>query len=239
MSKYVQGFICAVPTANINLFTKHADQAAQAFRERGCLSTVECWGDDVPNGELTSFPLSVMAREDESVVFAWYIWPDKSVHDSVMKGPWDDPRLDPATNPMPFDGKRVIYGGFEPILELGAPRPGGYIDAFIAPIPKTHRDAFLSFAQTCDTYFMEHGACWIQECLSVDIPEGKLTDFKRAVKATPDEDILFSWVQWPSREARDTGNAKIMSDPRMSKMNLPFDGKRLIFGGFKPVVEAY
>ncbi|MCC5993573.1 MAG: DUF1428 domain-containing protein [Rhodobacteraceae bacterium] len=233
----VQGFICAVPTAHRDMFIEHAKAASEAFRDHGCLAAVECWGDDVPIGEVTSFPRAVLAGRDETVVFSWYVWPSKVAHDMIMNAPPDDPRLNPKTNPMPFDGKRVIFGAFEPVLELGTYRPGGYVDGFVLAIPKARRAAFIAFAKTCDPVFMEYGASWIMENWSIDLPDGKLTDFRRAVQAQPDEDIVFSWVQWPDKASRDAGNQKIMADPRLAGLDMPFDGKRIIFGGFLPVVE--
>jgi uncharacterized protein YbaA (DUF1428 family) len=233
----IQGFICAVPTANRTAFIEHARSAVAGFRDHGVVAASECWGDDVPAGEVTSFPLAVKATPDETVVFAWLVWPSKSVLDRVMQGPLDDPRLSPETNPLPFDGKRVVFGAFEPVLELGAPRPGGYVDGFVVAVNRNRREAFIEFARACDPVFMEHGACWIMEAWGIDVPEGKHTDFRRAVKAQPDEEIIFSWVQWPDRATRDSGNQKIMNDPRLAGKEMPFDGKRLIYGGFEPVVE--
>ncbi len=233
----IQGFICAVPTANRAAFIEHASKAAEAFRDRGCLSAAECWGDDVPAGKLTSFPLAVQAAPEETVVLSWYVWPSKAVHDQVMQAPMDDPRVSPETNPMPFDGKRVVFGAFEPVFELGSRRPGGYVDGFVVAVKRDRRDDFVNVARTHDPIFIEHGASWIMEAWGVDVPEGTLTDFRRAVKAEPDEEIVFSWVQWPDRAARDAGNAKVMHDPRMAAHDMPFDGRRLIFGGFEPVVE--
>lgn len=234
----IQGFICAVPMANRAAFTAHADRAAAAFRDHGCLAAVECWGDDVPAGAITSFPLAVQAKQDEAVVFSWYRWPSKAVHDTVMKSPPKDPRLSPETNPMPFDGTRAIFGTFEPVLELGTPSPGGYFDGFVVPVKRDRRAEFMAFAKACDPVFMEHGATWIIEAWGLDVPEGKRTDFRRAVQATPDEEVVFSCVQWPNRGLRDAGHQNVMNDPRMSAQEMPFDGRRLIFGGFEPVVEV-
>lgn len=234
----IQGFICAVPTANRAAFIEHARKAAEAFRDHGCLSATECWGDDVPPGKLTSFPLAVRAGPEETVVLSWYVWPSKAVHDQVMQAPMDDPRLSPETNPIPFDGKRVVFGAFETVFELGTPRPGGYVDGFVVGVQRDRRDAFLSIARSCDPIFIEHGANWIMETWGVDVPEGKLTDFRRAVQAEADEEIVLSLVQWPDRATRDAGNRKIMNDPRMAAHEMPFDGRRLIFGGFLPVVEV-
>lgn len=112
---YVDGFVAAVPTANRAAYLEHARLAASAFKEHGALGTVECWGDDVPDGKVTSFPMAVQRQADETVVFAWIIWPSKSTRDAGMKKVMDDSRMKNTT--MPFDGKRMIYGGFEMILD--------------------------------------------------------------------------------------------------------------------------
>jgi uncharacterized protein YbaA (DUF1428 family) len=115
---YVDGFVAAVPTANRELYRRHAAAAAVVFKEHGALSVAECWGDDVPEGELTSFSLAVKRQEDETVVFSWITWPSRQVRDDGMKQVMADPRLQPDVNPMPFDGKRMIYGGFERIVDI-------------------------------------------------------------------------------------------------------------------------
>jgi len=114
---YVDGFVAAVPTANRDIYRKHAELAAAVFREHGALHVVECWGDDVPEGKLTSFPLAVKRKEDETVVFSWITWPSRQIRDEGMKQAMADPRLQTDRNPMPFDGKRLIYGGFEVLID--------------------------------------------------------------------------------------------------------------------------
>lgn len=114
---YVDGFVIAVPTAKKETYRKHAELAAGVFKENGALTVVECWGDDVPEGKLTSFPMAVQRKPDETVVFSWITWPSKKVRDQGMKKVMEDPRLQPETNPMPFEGKRMIYGGFEVIVD--------------------------------------------------------------------------------------------------------------------------
>jgi uncharacterized protein YbaA (DUF1428 family) len=115
---YVDAFVAAVPTANRDAYRKHAEIAASAFKDHGALKVVECWGDDVPEGKVTSFPMAVKRKDDETVVVSWIIWPSKAVRDEGMKKSMADSRLKPEVNPMPFDGKRLIYGGFEPIVEV-------------------------------------------------------------------------------------------------------------------------
>ncbi|HKD58195.1 MAG TPA: DUF1428 domain-containing protein [Hyphomicrobiaceae bacterium] len=114
---YVDGFVAAVPTANREKFKKHAEAAADVFKEKGALKVVECWGDDVPGGQVTSLPMAVKCKPDETVVFSWIIWPAREIRDAGMKALMSDPRMQPDKNPMPFDGKRMIFGGFVPIVE--------------------------------------------------------------------------------------------------------------------------
>ncbi|WP_294735003.1 DUF1428 domain-containing protein [uncultured Pseudomonas sp.] len=113
---YVDGCVIAVPTAKREQFIQHAKAAAVVFKEHGALNIVECWGDDVPQGQVTSLPMAVKLKDDETVVFSWIVWPSRQVRDAGMSKVMDDPRLKADVNPMPFDGRRMIYGGFEMIL---------------------------------------------------------------------------------------------------------------------------
>ena len=114
---YIDGFVVAVPTANKAVYRQHAEASAAIFKEHGALKLVECWGDDVPDGELTSFPMAVKCKEDETVCFSWILWPSREARNQGMEEVMADPRMQPDTNPMPFDGKRMIYGGFEMIVD--------------------------------------------------------------------------------------------------------------------------
>ena len=113
---YVDGFVAAVPTANRDSFRRHAETVAAVFKECGATEIVECWGDDVPEGKLTSFPLAVQRQPNETVVFSWIVWPSRAVRDEGMRRSMADPRMQPQTNPMPSDGKRAIFGGFEMMM---------------------------------------------------------------------------------------------------------------------------
>lgn len=113
-----------------------------------------------------------------------------------------------------------------------------YIDGFVIAVPNANREQFIKHAQTFDPLFLEFGATRVLECWGDNVPDGKLTDFRRAVQAKQDESVVFSWVEWPDKAARDAGMEKFMKDPRMEDAsNCPFDGKRMIFGGFVPVVS--
>lgn len=117
-----------------------------------------------------------------------------------------------------------------------------YIDGFVIAVPRANKQAFIDHANMADAVFLEMGALRVLECWADDVPDGKVTDFKGAVKATADEDVVFSWIEWPDKATRDAAFEKMMSgtfeDPRMdpAKNPMPFDGKRMIFGGFVPVV---
>ena len=116
---YIDGFVIAVPTANKQKFIQHANDGDSVFVEHGATRILECWGDDVQDGKQTDFRRAVNAKEDETVVFSWIEWPDKATRDAGMEKAMQDPRLSPQSNPMPFDGMRMIFGGFAPVVELG------------------------------------------------------------------------------------------------------------------------
>ena len=113
---YVDGFVIPVPTKNREAYKKMAKTAASLWKEHGALKVTECWGDDVPAGKLTSFPMAVKLEPGETVVFSWVVWPSREVRDAGNKKVMADPRMQPGGE-MPFDGKRVIFGGFEVMLE--------------------------------------------------------------------------------------------------------------------------
>ena len=114
-----------------------------------------------------------------------------------------------------------------------------YVDGFVIPVPSDKKEAFLRMAAMAAPIFKEHGATRVVECWGDDVPDGKVTDFKGAVKAEPGETVVFSWIVWPSKEVRDAGNKKVMEDPRMKPDgDMPFDGKRMIFGGFSVLVDT-
>lgn len=115
--KYVEGFVAAVPAANKDEYLKHAAIAAPLFKEFGATRVVECWGDDVPDGKVTDFRGAVKAKDGEIVVFSWIEYPSKAARDEAVKKMMSDPRMKEMGDTMPFDGKRMIYGGFEPILD--------------------------------------------------------------------------------------------------------------------------
>ncbi|ESQ81093.1 DUF1428 domain-containing protein [Asticcacaulis sp. YBE204] len=114
-----------------------------------------------------------------------------------------------------------------------------YVDVFVVPVPKENRAAYKKLAETASTVFKEHGAIQVIECWGDDLPESELgVSFKSVMRAKQPDGVVFSWVLWPSKEARDEGNERVMDDPRMQPTDdMPFDGERLIYGGFQVLVE--
>jgi uncharacterized protein YbaA (DUF1428 family) len=112
-----------------------------------------------------------------------------------------------------------------------------YVDGFIMSVPAAKKEAFIEGAKAFSKLLKEFGATRVVDAWGDDVPDGKLTDFKKAVKAEDGEVVVFSWAEYPSKEVRDAANAKMREDERMKKMEMPFDGKRMIFGGFQPVYD--
>jgi uncharacterized protein YbaA (DUF1428 family) len=113
-----------------------------------------------------------------------------------------------------------------------------YIDGFVVPVPAGNKQAYREMAARVAPLFREYGATRIVECWGDDVPDGKVTDFKRAVQAEAGETVVFSWIVWPSKAVRDEGGKKMMADPRMKMDGAPFDGKRMIFGGFSVLLDT-
>jgi uncharacterized protein YbaA (DUF1428 family) len=235
---YVDGFIVAVPKAKREAYIRHAEDFFPLFEEFGGGRHVEAWASDVPDGEVTDFRKAVQATHDEDVVFSWFEYPSREVRDAVGAKMMADPRMKEIGAAMPFDGKRMVYGGFGPLLESGAPG-GAFVDGFVLPVSQGNRDAYLALAQKAAADFARHGAHRLVEAWGDDVPDGKITDFRRAVKAQDGENVVFSFIEWPDKATRDAAWAKMMADPAMqaNHADMPFDGKRMFWGGFDIVLD--
>jgi uncharacterized protein YbaA (DUF1428 family) len=237
---YVEGFVVAVPTANKEAYRKHAADAAPLFKEFGVARMVEAWGDDVPDGKVNDLKGAVQAKADETVVFSWFEYPDKATRDAANEKMMSDPRMAAMGGDMPFDGKRMIIGGFDSIVDDSSGGAMGYADGYVLPVPDGNKDAYRALAEKASQVFRDHGATRVVEAWGDDVPDGKVTDFARAAHKQDGETVVFSWVEWPSKDARVAGWEKVMADERMQPdgTEVPFDGKRMIYGGFTPIVEA-
>ncbi len=113
---YFDGCVLAVPTGKRDAYIRHSGTMAAILREHGAMEIIDAWGDDVPDGETTSFPMAVKKKPDETVVFSYIVWPDRKTRDAAWQAIHSDPRMSDENNPMPFDGSRMIFGGFVPVL---------------------------------------------------------------------------------------------------------------------------
>lgn len=235
---YIEGFVVPVPTANKDEYRKHASDAAPLFKEFGVKRFIEAWADDVPDGKVTDFKRAVNAKGDESVVFSWFEYPDKATRDAANEKMRADPRMEEMGKNMPFDGKRMIMGGFDAQVEEGS-QTGGYVDGFVVPVPEGKVDAYRDLASKMAKKFREHGALRDVEAISDDVPKGEVTDFYRAVKSEDGEKVYFSFIEWPDKATRDEAWKKIMADETMKpEGDMPFNGQRMFWGGFEPIVDS-
>jgi uncharacterized protein YbaA (DUF1428 family) len=240
MMTYVDGFVLAVPADRKEEFRDHAEQLRPLFLEVGVSRVVEAWGDDVPDGKVTDFKGAVQAKEDEIVVFSWFEYPSKEARDAATAKMRTNARMAELGAASPFDGKRMIMGGFSAIVDERGEGENGYTDGFVVPVPADKRDAYRELARKNAETFKEYGAVRIVEAWGDDVPDGQVTDYRRATKAEEGEKIVYCWIEWPSKAARDEAWAKIMADPRMQPDhdNMPFDGKRMFWGGFVPLIDS-
>jgi len=235
---YFEGFLVPVPESRRDEYRKHAADAAPLFHEFGVKRHVEAWDSDVPEGKVTDFRKAVDARADEKVVFSWFEYPDKAARDAANEKMTNDPRMKEMGASMPFDGKRMIFGGFDAIVEEGSSK-GGYTDGFVVPVPEGKKDAYRELASKMAKVFRQHGASRVVEAIADDISHGEVTDFYRAVKAEEGETVVFSFIEWPDKQVRDDAWAKIMKDESMKpEGDMPFSGQRMFWGGFDPIVDS-
>ena len=235
---YFEGFIVPVPEANKEAYRKHASGAAPMFKEMGVNRMVESWDSDVPEGKVTDFRKSVDAKPDEKVVFSWFEYPNRQARDAANEKFMSDPRMEAMGANMPFDGKRMIMGGFDAIVEEGA-AGGGYTDGFVVPVPEGKRDAYQQLAAKMAKVFRERGATRVVEAFSDDVSKGQVTDFYRAVKSEDSESVVFSFIEWPNKNTRDQAWQKIMADESLKpEGEMPFAGQRMFWGGFEPIFDT-
>jgi uncharacterized protein YbaA (DUF1428 family) len=233
---YLDGTVIPVKTADKARFIDSAERMDIYFLEHGAIRVRESWGADLPDGKVTDFNRSVQAGDGESVVFSWIEWPDKATRDAAWKALEGDERM--MAEPMPFDGKRMIFGGFEAIVEQGESAGGDYVQGFIIPVPESKREAYRQMAEDAWEMFAGYGARSVVEAWGDDVPAGKQTDFYRAVNAEPGENIVFSWMTWPSRAVCDEAAQKMQNDDSMKMPDdMPFDGRRMVYGGFEPIID--
>lgn len=235
---YFTGMVAAVPNGNKDAYVKHAAASWPIFKGYGAIRMVETWGADVPKGKVTDFFGAVQAKPEEAIVFSWIQWPDKVTADAAWEKMPSDPQMATLAD-MPFDGSRMIYGGFAPIYEGGNGTDAGYYQGFLLAVPKGNKEPYVKMANEGWDMFKKKGALGMIEGWGEDVPHGKVTDFYIATKAEDNEVPVFSWTIWPDRATCDKAAKEMqaeMSDMDMSAM--PFDGKRVIWAGFDPLFDS-
>ena len=234
---YFEGFVLPVPESRREEYRTHAANAAPIFHDIGVARHYEAWDSDVPEGKVTDFRKAVDAKDDEKIVFSWFEYPDKATRDAANQKMMSDPRMQEIGANMPFDGMRMIMGGFESIVDEGS-SAGGYTDGFVVPVPEAKRDDYIALANKMAKTFREKGATRVVEALGDDVNHGKVTDFYRAVKAEDGETVVFSFIEWPDKATRDAAWKDMMENDPAPGEPMPFDGKRMFWGGFEPILDS-
>jgi len=236
---YYTGSIAAVPTANRQQYLDHVRGAWSLFQRYGAGRMVETWGVDVQRGKVNDLYGAVQARDDEAIVFSWIEWADKATADSAWQQMQSDPAMK-AMSKMPFDGSRMIFGGFEPVVTEGSDKGAGYFQGFALAVPEKNRQAYIDMAKEAwTTMFGSNGGLGIVEAWGVDVPRGQKTDFYRASKAETGEIPVFSWIAWPDKATCDAAAKTMEASMQGQEMpKMPFDGMRMIFGGFETMFDS-
>lgn len=236
---YVDGFVIPVPKCNKSKFIDYGHRSDEVFVRHGASRIFECWQDNVARGALNDFFMGVDARDDEVIAFSWIEWRDKAtrdqcmaVLDGVMKA---DPHFDQTRNPLPFDGGRMLWGRFQVLVERGEPTFSPYVQGIVLAVPESRKEDFRRVAEKAWETLQGSGALRMIEAWEDEVPAGGQTDFFRMVMLEPGEKVVFSFIEWPSREACDAASLKMKT---LAALELPFDCARVISGGFRPVVEA-
>lgn len=234
---YLQGFVIPVKPGRKDAYLALAAKVAPMFAEFGASRTVECWGEDVPDGKRTDFRRAVKAEPGEEIAFSWIVWPDKATCDAAAKKMETDERMQPDGE-LPFDGARMIYAGFEIAHDSGESGAFGWIDGMVASVSADRRQALVDHAHFMVGKLKAVGATRVVNGWGTDVPDGKTTDFKQAVEAADGEVVTFGWVEWPDKATHDAGWAKLMEDGAMQQNPPVWDGPRAIFGGFAPLLDT-
>lgn len=236
---YIQGFLIPVPEDKKDAYRKLAEEAVPLFTEYGAQRIVECWGDAVPRGKSTDMYRAVEAEGNENIVFSWVEWDSKDACEKAHNTMMQDERMQMPAE-VPFDGARMIYAGFDTLGETGNGGTTGYVQGYVAPVPRANREAFAKMCATMRAVAIDSGALNAVDSWAEHIEDGKVTDFKRAVKAKDGEAIAFGFVEWPSKQAYDEGSVAMRADDRMPSpgSDMPLDGMRLIYGGFEILLNT-
>lgn len=232
---YIDGFVLAVPAANKEKYREVATAAVSMFKQFGATRFIENWGDDVPQGKQTDFYRATKLEDGEVPLFSWVEYPDRATRMEAGRKMMEDTSM--GMMEMPFDMQRMIYGGFEILHDTGTREKPRYVEGMISPVPVANKEAYRAAAQVQAPLLLEHGALRVVDTWGDDVPPGKTTDYQRAVATKDGETVGFSFIEWPSKDVRNTAWEALMQDPRMAPNPDLYDAKRSIYGGFVPLVD--
>ena len=235
---YYTGSITAVPVSNKEKYKAHLIAAWPLLAHYGAVRMVESWGVDVQKGRVNDLFGAVDARSDEAIVYAWIEWPDRAAADTAWQAMPNDPAM--AALSMPFDGSRMIFGGFDPVLATGGNQGAGYIQGFALAVPESNRARYVDMArQAWEGAFRPRGCLGMVEAWGVDVPRGKLTDFYRATLAEDGEAPVFGWTAWPDKATCDAAARAMEAEMEGQEFpEMPFDGMRMMWGGFEVIFDT-
>lgn len=238
---YYTGSVTPVPRDQRDRYLQSLRRAWPLLQRRGAIRMVEAWAEDLKPGKRTDFLRAVQAQDGEAVTFAWIEWPDRATSDAA----WADimqnhDELAQAMGDARYDSKRMIYGGFRPLVADGSDRGAGYCQGFLTPVPEGNREAFEALAhQAWDEMFRPNGCLGNFESWGDDVPHGKLTDMYRAVDARDGEVVVMSWACWPDRATCEEASRRMEAAMEGQPMpDMPFDGKRMIWAGFEVLFDS-
>ncbi|WP_417579863.1 DUF1428 domain-containing protein [Pelagibacterium sp.] len=234
---YVMGFVAAVPVANKKAYQAFAEESVGYFKGLGVTRMLESWGDDVSRGKVTDFYRAVAAKPDEEIVYSFQFYPDAAAAAAANEKMANDPAMAEMGAKMPFDGARMIYGGFDVVAERHGKGETGYLEGSIIAVPNSARQSYIDYANKLSALFLAHGAVRSVDAWGDEVPDGKVTDFKKAVAAKNDETVVLGWIEWPSKQVRDGAWPKMMEDPLLQNDGVGIDESRRVFGGFVPILD--
>ncbi len=236
---FIQGFLVPVPEGNRDKYREMAKSAVPMFEKHGMVRMVECWADDVPHGETTDMYRATKAEDGEIIVFSWVDWGTKEAWQKAHKAFSEDEEME-APAEMPFDGMRMTVAEFDTLGEAGPGGNSAYVHGYVAPVPNAGKDAFAEMCATMREVAIDAGALRAVDSFAPSLADGKVTDFKQAVKAEQGESVAFGFTEWASKADYEAGMAKMREDDRMPApgSDMPIDGKRLIFGGFEVLLDT-
>ena len=230
----IQGYVMPVPTANKDAYRDYCERFGAVFRQLGGARLVEAWGDDIPAGKDTDFNWAVNKAPDESVVFSWMEFPDEATRAAVFHKMRNDPEVIKVIASDLYDRARMIHAPFTIINEKRGSGTARYMEGCLMPVPLAAKDKYTSWANASNALFILHGAVRA----AVAWPDDAPAEYKAMVAAKPDETVTYCWIEWPDKQTRLRAWQALMQDPAMQALVMPFDGSRMIFGGFEPLVEG-